>query len=154
MRNPLIIDFEKLNGFGQIGPAPRTVLFCFFEKELFGRDMAHRSLVPSHTPHTTPYSSDIDPAEGPSKPVYGWPSPRSAKQEAWQLPNKNRWPVRRESGRVTLYVYPPFFVLCGVFFYTYTARRKRRPLGRSLLFCLRRARVPKAATDASGMARR
>ena len=88
-------------------------LFVFRKKNGKDKFMAHQGLVPSHTthntphttyhtPHTTPYSSDIDPTEGPSKPIYGWASPRSTKEEAWQLPNNNRWPVRRESGRATI----------------------------------------------------
>ena len=98
--------FRKLKGFGRIGPAPRTVFF-FSENKFFEGDMASQSSVcshttqyhtqPHHTPHTTPYSSPIDPTEGPPKSIHGWASSRSTK-EAWQLPNKNSWPVRREKG--------------------------------------------------------
>ena len=67
------IDFEKLNGFGRIGPAPRTV--SVFLKNMFGAryGLSKFGVLTPHTrPHNTPYhttySSTIHPHKAPQGP--------------------------------------------------------------------------------------
>ena len=61
------IDFEKLNGFGRIGPAARNFLFSKKKTSSEG-EMARRNLVCSHTTHNhTTYLQDTTQHQRPHR---------------------------------------------------------------------------------------